>query len=260
MILKKVSLILSFLFVLFSISQAQVSLGIQFGESHFTEKVKTENINIQDREYKSGFYLGLYTKFKVKNHWYIQPEISFLEKGHKKSGVIQNGSAGQPADYQFKVVYNYIELPILVKWEILFKTKHRLEIGAGPSIGLLVGKERMILKTEGERTVVKGDYQFQAAGSSGAIGIKELNKIDAGMCVDLSYAYQLRTGSIKLGARNCIDFTNAISYTEEELENAGFHIKFTNLGFAFYVGYEIALGKKKNAFAGIFEKKQTGFL
>lgn len=87
----------------------------------------TDDVN--DKNAKAGFHVGIYGQLFSTNAFAIQPEINYSTKGNKSTimeGII---------DQENKFNLNYIDVPILA----VFKLGEVVEIHAGPYWAYLVG-------------------------------------------------------------------------------------------------------------------------
>lgn len=122
--MKKLSLAL-FLILLMQCTYAQFQIGIK-GGLNFSNLVTDagsfgKNIN-ESRDTKTGFALGVYTRFGKK--LFLQPEVLFSTKGGKVNVVPTLG--GNPISLSIKT--NNLDVPLLVGYKLF----NRIRIMAGP--------------------------------------------------------------------------------------------------------------------------------
>jgi len=152
---------LFFLLSLFIISaQAQVRLGLKSGlniSSFYGDD--TEGLDS-----KLGFVGGFFISYQSKNLFILQPEVSYTTKG--ATAKIESAS--------FTLSYDYIEIPILFKFEFPLDDNPGFKpaLFAGPFVAFKT-KANVILSVNGEteeesiNSVAPRDYGFQIGGALG---------------------------------------------------------------------------------------------
>ncbi len=81
--------------------------------------------------YKAGYHLGAWVDISFSDHFSFQPEIMYTQRGYSGSLI---GAEIHPED-RYLVTYNYVDVPLLMK----FKTGFGLNFLVGPTASLLVG-------------------------------------------------------------------------------------------------------------------------
>lgn len=118
------------LFILLSITltakqaQAQVDFGIRGG-------VNIASLNDTDLDAQSnvGFMAGFYLQYPIANSpIVIQPEVLYSQKGFELDLANNTGVAN----------FNYIEVPVLVKFNYVLDGSFTPYVAAGPYIGFLI--------------------------------------------------------------------------------------------------------------------------
>jgi hypothetical protein len=102
---------------------------------------------------KLGAYAGAFANIYISDRSALQMEIDFVQKGSRKIPDAGDTIAGQTYDY--KLVLNYINVPILYRYDW---TKF-ISFEAGPSIGLLLDSYEMVNGWEND-DVYGGDFNF----------------------------------------------------------------------------------------------------
>lgn len=77
----------------------------------------------------TAFHIGVFSKVKIFNKLSLIPELQYITKGYSTDG---DPSVGVEA---FKLKNNYVELPVLVNYQII----KWIDVEAGPSLGIRVG-------------------------------------------------------------------------------------------------------------------------
>jgi len=157
----KKCLFLFFILSLFIISaQAQVRFGLKSGlniSSLYGED--TEGLDS-----KLGFVGGFFISYQSKNVFILQPEVSYTTKG----------ATAKIESVNFTLAYDYIEIPILFKFEFPLEDNPGIKpaVFAGPFIAFKT-RAKVILSVNGEtedadiKSVAPRDYGFQIGGALG---------------------------------------------------------------------------------------------
>ena len=129
---KAIDLIIVFVFILNSNSQfSQIELGLKGGLSFNSVSNKTfffesENMSHNLFEKSSGIHIGLYSKIKFLNSFFVQPEIYY-------SSIKKKYDLTFPLDHEMYVVDEYkqnrINVPVLVGIDLF----NRVSLFIGPS-------------------------------------------------------------------------------------------------------------------------------
>jgi hypothetical protein len=91
---------------------------------------------IDDRNLRFGFHVGLFTEIAVSEYFSIQPELLLATRGNEQSYGDDGGLAddfGIEGDVRFNLLY--IDLPILAKFTI----GEVINLHAGPYVSYLLG-------------------------------------------------------------------------------------------------------------------------
>ena len=120
---------------------AQLGLGIRGGVhlndiSYDEGEIETEG--------RAGLALGVFVELDISDNFAIQPEIAFLQKGYRYETSIFN------IDQEYRVLTNYIDIPVLAKLKFGDNTGFYLQ--AGPQFGYAVGQS---IEVDGEELDVE---------------------------------------------------------------------------------------------------------
>ncbi len=131
---------LLFFFMLIGQMDAQIGVRVATNISKFNVSEDLgENIELN---YKMGFGLGLYYKVALDENLSFQPEINYVQQGAEYSEV----------DGEESVVFkfNYIQIPILAKYQFGASDKLNFFVEGGPYVGFGIGKGKVESCLDGE--------------------------------------------------------------------------------------------------------------
>lgn len=210
---KLLSIFLAFIFGI-SISNAQISnievfdLGAKAGYNYSNLSNSGKGFDINSL---SGYYFGLFIELPLNNRMTIQPEIFFSTQGATYSGKTTT------MIYDGKLVLNYINIPLMVKYYIT----DNFNVEIGPQLSASVYPFPFISGT-GEST-----YQMGTSYSMDYFTLddKIISKVDLGF--GLGASYKISRG-FAVGARYNLGF---IDVTKDEISKRDFLPEFLNEKF-----------------------------
>ena len=168
--IKKLILITILLCLATSITSLEISskgfkLGINFA--------KSTGEFIDDTKYKTGFIGGVFVTSRISDYIFIQPELLFSMKGYKiKTDAVD-----------LKATFSYIELPILIKYELLLGQFPKTELFFGPAFSLKIDAR----------------YKTKSGEETYSGKIEDINHFDRGIIVGLNLLK-------KINQKNIINF------------------------------------------------------
>jgi hypothetical protein len=163
--MKKTTIFIASLFLLFTAKAQQVHFGIKGG-------VNISNLNYNDNtstDSKVGLNFGVLAHIHASRTWAIQPELMYSLEG--ASAKIPDGT--------LKINLNYLNVPILLQY--MFHNGFRLE--GGPQIGFLLNAKTK----SGDVTV--DNNNFQKTSVSIPLGVGYLTS--SGLGLDARYVFGL---------------------------------------------------------------------
>jgi hypothetical protein len=128
----------------------------------------------------TGFTAGVGYEFTLAGIVSLQPEINFVQKGHKLEEISYPDGYEYIVKQEFK--YNYLEIPVLAK--VKFGGLTKFYVAAGPSVAIGLGGKYKIKSTFGGMTDVKysSDIKFKdQPGDYEGQDVYVENKIDIGL-------------------------------------------------------------------------------
>lgn len=97
--------------------------------------------DIEDAKSKTGFAFGGFVTYEVNEMFFLQPELLFTMKGAK----FEDEYTEEEDDYVYYEKYegswnlNYLEIPVLAKFNIPMEGNIKPNVFLGPSLGINIG-------------------------------------------------------------------------------------------------------------------------
>lgn len=171
------------------------------------------------REYRAGFTAGVFLDYRITETIAIQPEILYTRKGVKSN--LYDGFVR----FDMDVSFDYVELPIVIKYVFRPGERFRPWLYAGPSFAYCLGSE----------------IEFTLWWFSASVDFSSLaHTTDFGMLAGAGFSYPLGRGAVTFDARFQRMFTNAIISGDFEIDGSTQTISeddFKHFGFVFMAGY-----------------------
>jgi hypothetical protein len=186
-------LILTSIFCSVSFAQG-LHIGVKGGANIF----KVDGKSFQD-EFKFGYNLGAFAEIGLGQKWGLQPEVIWNQTNFRTDTTFRSVYSGSINDYKGNL--NYLSIPLLLS----FKPSKILTLQAGPQFGILINKEKDLLKN-GQEAFKSGDFSMLGG-------------------------VQLNLGGAKIGGRYVVGLSNINDIDNKE--------KWKNQGFQLYVGFRI---------------------
>ncbi len=173
------------------------------------------------KEAKAGFTGGMVLLYEFNDQLAIQPELLYTQKGVKSNlyeGIILVDVAA---------TFTYVELPILLRYQVPLKGKFKPFVFAGPSISYSLSSE----------------LEFSASILSATVDIGSITHVsDFGLVAGGGFGYEVGSGLLTLDARVYYGFTNVLLTGDFEINGSTHTIEeddFKTYGFVFMLGYII---------------------
>jgi outer membrane protein W len=173
------------------------------------------------KDYKTGFTGGLVLLYEFNDQLAIQPELLYSQKGVQSNlyeGIIL---------VDVTASFNYVELPILLRYQVPLKGKFKPFVFAGPCISYSLSSE----------------LELSASILSVTLDIGSLSHVsDFGLVAGGGFGYEVGNGLLVLDARVYYGFTNVLLTGDFEINGSIHTIEeddFKNYGFVFMLGYII---------------------
>lgn len=201
--MKKTFLII--LLTILTISSIKSQEKIQFGVKGGINFTNMTSDFIIDKEYETGFYIGILAEIPFGSKFSLQPEVFYSTQGTKGKDILLTVPyPGAPAVPPIDIEYNldYIQIPILAKIYLI----NNLSLELGPSFNFLVNDERAYANSS--VTAIGQSFEF-----GGVAGV----------------SYKIKSGFFA-NARYFTGFTDALEEDYLESRNYGFSI---GIGYLF---------------------------
>ena len=230
--MKKIILLSFMTILLIPTARSQVLIALLFGDKLNTPNIEfglnvganfTTLTNYPEAKYTKGLNLGLYFNFKLSDHFYLHPEMLFMN--HMGSKGLNDRDLPKPElqheSLETWVQSNYFTLIFLPR----YKLTNQLYFEAGLyGSYLLSADDYFLIKPENESEL---EYKVHAK--------PRMNRWDAGAQVGLGYKFGKGEG-MNLSLRYSHGFINTMKDDNLDPEkNRGFHI---------HVGIPIGVGKE----------------
>jgi len=145
----------------------QTKYGLRTGVSIPSLNSKDNNIYSKDYESVTGFDFSVFGDFGITENFSIKAELGYVRKGGERIGMqpippafLQNLPPEQAiplpegvipfADFENKAVFNYIEIPVLAKYEWDLGNIWGIYVNAGPYIDFMINPT---IETSGESII-----------------------------------------------------------------------------------------------------------
>ncbi len=201
---KKVLLIVAVLFMMgTSVTQAQVLIGLLFGEKLNNEKLEfglnlsgnfSQLTDVEANSYLKGLGVGLFLDYKMHPKWVLQTSF-FLQSPKGAADLNQDDLLFHVEDSLLGGVkaqrkINYFDLPIMIS----FRPISRIGIAVGFSVGMLARTEDYFEKESNDGTLIfkRGTRDFLTLFEAGLVGGLTYHfQGDPGSQIRLNYVYGL---------------------------------------------------------------------
>lgn len=172
------------------------------------------------QSYRTGFSGGAFLNYAFDEALSLQPELLYVPKGF--SGTLYDGFIDVDASPRFE----FLELPVLLKYTFSGGGKLHPCVFAGPSIGFAMSSK----------------LKISVGWLSSSIDISSVtNDVDFGVVAGAGFGYETNRGLITFDARYQRGFTNIIESTELDINGSTQTIsvdEFKHYGFAFLAGFQ----------------------
>ena len=189
--MKKLTLTILFVFGIYTM-QAQTYFGVKVGANYTSFRGDVEQIS-----YKPSFHVGGVAEITINDSFSFQPEILYSVQGYQSKD-----------DASLKTNYNYIQVPLLLKYFV----KDLVTLDGGPQVGYLISTTQ----TNGYEEIIGDQKEFS-------------NSLDYGF--NLGVTYEMDSG-IFLQARYNFGFANVLK--KETNAKAYNSVMQISMGYKFY--------------------------
>ena len=207
-----------------------VSVGVMYAQMRFGGRAGLNLANVggdndmEDVDNRIGFHLGVMAQHTLMPNMLIQPELIYTNKGYYSEGT--EVISGVSVDYEQTVKLDYIEIPLLIKYDLPMNNM-AIQPYIGPSLGFLLLAE------------VEAEASANGISVSDTEDIKdETSSIDLGLNlgVDAIVGKNIMVGlRFNLGLINLDDSKDEDDNSKSEDEDPTYFNRaiMLNLGFLF---------------------------
>ena len=171
----------------------------------------SETVEILPRR---GIQLGGMVNFSFNEHWSIQPELLFTQKGRTFRYLIAFGLQGDRYTVS-RSRSNYLELPLLLKYTFSAKERWRIFLATGPSIGYWASASTAetndtqgVSSSSGNtllRETIKEDIDL-----NGKVGFIDVVRWEIGANLESGVTYHSSVGQFTIGVRYNVGITRPV--------------------------------------------------
>ncbi len=205
----------------------QLTIMPKAGASLSTVRISDDLLDGGDKpNYKIGLVFGAAFEIGIVEHFAIQPELLFHQKGWRTE-FSEDGFSSKTG-----ITLNYIEVPVLVKGKF-----GNFYVNAGPSIGFGIGgKYKYELSSQGNTEQESGNVKFGDDPDPADDEIYFDNAIDFG----LQMGGGVKAGPLVIDIRYGLGLSNLV----DEQDGFSGDWKIKNSSFQLTVGFPILLDGK----------------
>lgn len=201
---------------LVSESQAMVGFGLK-GGMNSSKIIFSPAADLTNQDYLKGLSFGAFMNFRL-GPISIQPEILYSRRGleFQLPVITLNYAAGSEYYENYTAKLEYLEIPILLKLEIMPAGPLKVYVFGGPSYGLLL-KARLTRTYEGtsETEDIKSDFKNSSLAIVGGLGVDIKVPLLFKVTIDARYHY---------GLFNILSDTSSLKDITDKARNNGFSI------------------------------------
>lgn len=183
-----------------------------------------------------GVNIGVLAEFQITDWFSIQPEINFAEQGGKKDGLqafvppddqlamLPPGTKYLYANFKNEARLNYIQIPVLAKFNFKLSDKVKFFINIGPYLGYLVsakqvtsGKSAVYLDAGGTQPISPDQQSFDNTEDV----YSQLRKVNFGLDGGIGLSMDALHGKVFVQAGGNYGFINIQKYAADGKNHTG---------------------------------------
>ncbi|NPV82629.1 MAG: PorT family protein [Candidatus Aminicenantes bacterium] len=183
-----ISLILLLMALAASPARALVTFGVKGGLNN-SKIVFSPALDMPGQKYLQGYCFGAFLSLNFGPIG-IQPEVLYSRRGMEAQVLLDPADPASLA--QARLMLDYIEIPLLVRLNIIPAGPVKFYIFGGPSYGFLQkAKVRMTYMGTSEEEDIKSDFRNNALAAVGGLGLDIKIPLLFKVSVDARYHYGL---------------------------------------------------------------------
>ncbi|MCX8159426.1 MAG: PorT family protein [Candidatus Saccharicenans sp.] len=169
-------------------ARALFTFGVKGGLNN-SKIVFSPALDMPSQKYLQGYCFGAFLSLNFGPIG-IQPEVLYSRRGMEAQILLDPADPASLA--QARIMLDYIEIPLLVRLNIIPAGPVKLYILGGPSYGFLQkAKARMTLMGTTEEEDIKSDFKSNALAAVGGLGLDIKIPLLFKVTVDARYHYGL---------------------------------------------------------------------
>lgn len=161
---------------------------------------KVSGDNVTGVSNRTGFNAGLFLTMHMNSAWSIEPEALYSQQGADASGAT--------------LKMNYLEVPVLLRWDVMSKAPVHPFFIAGPAAALQVGCSA----SSGSQSMSCDQLNQSSPGSFQKKSFDMLGVAGAGV------GFSFGATQMSLGARYAYGFSNALTVNGTSAKNRYFSV------------------------------------
>jgi hypothetical protein len=154
-----ITILLIIIFSITGLSQIKIGgqLGLNLSDASYSA---SDNYVAAKTKMKVFPMFGLLAEFKIDDHFFIQPEISYIPRGTEFDPLVNIYTGADMPGTSGTQTLDYLEIPILLKVKF-GKEQLKPYVFFGPSIGIL-SKSEAELRNSGSTTTTENSSSFES--------------------------------------------------------------------------------------------------
>ncbi len=207
----KLIFILLLLVCNFSFAQSDFRFGLKAGISIPNLQSSGDNPLSSGWSSRQGPYIGVVTDLRLDKNLYVQAELNYSSQGGKKDGVqaipvspeyASFFPEGVPvpaylySSYSSEAKLNYLELPLMLKYEYPFSQKFSVFVNGGPYVGYLLSAKNVTSGTDNiylDKTLTMPLLPAPVSFDANTDIKSDLTSFNVGVQAGIGFAYSLGT-------------------------------------------------------------------
>ncbi|MFK8102711.1 MAG: porin family protein [Saprospiraceae bacterium] len=182
--MKRITTLLTIItfFAASTITQAQLSVGARIGINLSDQLSKSKGGENFDYEGLAGLSIAIPLEIGLTERFSVQPELTFIQKGAGLSFTLLG------VEVTNNSVYNYLALPLLVKYKFINSDAFKMYAVVGPGFGYALGGN-----TGTSTTKTKIDFDADT--------YKDFERFETNLNFGLGFGFTTESGDIVLDLR-----------------------------------------------------------
>ncbi len=188
-----------------------------------------------DYKTKTGFIVGGFYRFDLDNHLAIQPEAYFSMKGTKVGYEETYDSYGSriTETYEYTFKFNYLEIPILLKYKIPTSRKLKPNLFVGPCMAFKLSARLTGSYKYEDNYAYTGDSGYNSYAAEVDEELDDIKTTDFGLVMGAGLDIEMGSSSLVIEARYNLGLTGLSKFADASDPVAKNYAFTLMLGIAF---------------------------